>query len=78
MSYTFPSDIQLLLAKHFSLGNYASEDDVLRDAFRALEDQSATMEDIRAGIAEMEAGQGSSLEDVEARLRQKFSIPRTS
>jgi Arc/MetJ-type ribon-helix-helix transcriptional regulator len=76
MPYTLPPDLRSLLDKYFSLGNYASEDDVLRDAFRALEDQRESLEDIHAGITEMEAGQGSSLEDVEARLRQKFSIPR--
>jgi Arc/MetJ-type ribon-helix-helix transcriptional regulator len=78
MVYALPPDLQSLLAKHFALGNYDSEEDVLRDALHALDDRQAVLQDIQLGIADLEAGRGRSLEDVDARLRQKFNIPRAS
>jgi Arc/MetJ-type ribon-helix-helix transcriptional regulator len=78
MSYTLPPDLEPLLAKHFSLGTYASEDDVLRDAFRALEERCDIAEDLRSGIADMEAGRGTPLQEVDSRLRKKYNIPRVS
>ncbi len=78
MSYAFPPDLKSLVDKHFSLGKYTSEEDVLREAMRALEDREAIWQDVALGIADLEAGRGKPLEEVDARLRAKFNIPRTT
>jgi hypothetical protein len=58
------------------LGGYSSEEDVLRDALSALADRRSILDDLRQGIADMEAGHGRSLQDVDEEMRRKFNIPR--
>lgn len=78
MPYTFPPDLQSLLQKHLTLGNYATEEDVLRDALRALDDHQTVLQDIRTGLADMETGRGRSLDEIDVDLRAKHNIPRTT
>src|SRR5690606_33625821 len=76
MSYMLPPDLQGLLQKHFALGHYATEEDVLREAFQALEEREAVREDIQQGLADWDAKDWRSLEEVDAELRRKHGIPR--
>ncbi len=76
MPNALPPDLHSLIQKHLALGNYASEEDVLRDAMQALDRQREIMEDIEVGLADLEAGRGRSLEDIDAQLREKHNIPR--
>ena len=63
MSYQLPPDIEKLVQVHIASGAYPSEDDVLRDALRALAEQQAThseedqavVEGIRRGLADIRA-----------------------
>jgi len=57
-------------------GGYGSEDELLRDALRALAERREVLTDIQVGIKELEAGRGRPLEEVDADLRTKYSIPR--
>jgi Arc/MetJ-type ribon-helix-helix transcriptional regulator len=75
MPYPFPADVSDLLQMQMALGGYSSEDDVLRDALRALERQEV-LSDIRAGLAELEVGRGHALHEVGADLRQRYGIAR--
>ncbi len=76
MSYPFPADVTELVQTQMALGGYASEDEVLREAFLALAERQEVLSDIRAGLAELEAGGGRPLSDVDAELRQKCRIAR--
>ena len=84
MSYQFPSDVQKLVAEQMSAGNYHSEDDLLRDALRALDEQRQSIiekdpiviEGIRRGLADMEAGRGRPFAEFDAEFRAKHNIPR--
>ena len=78
MSFTLPPDLQSILQKHLTLGGYASEEDVLRDALHALDHQRAVLQDIEVGLADLEAGRGQPLEEVDAKLRARYNIPRAS
>lgn len=78
MSYALPPDLQSLVQKQLTLGKYTSEEAVLRDALQALDQQRAVMEDIEVGLADLEAGHGRPLEEIDARLRAKYNIPRAS
>lgn len=74
-TYPFPSDVAALVRAQMVAGNYRSEDDVLRDALKALVDRRNDLAAVRAGIEDMEAGRVRSLEDVagEIRTRHRWS-----
>jgi putative addiction module CopG family antidote len=70
MSYLFPSDLQQLVEAHLSSGRYSTEDDVLRDALRALAEEDQDLQSVRESIDEWKAGDaGTSLADVFDRVR---------
>ena len=56
MSYLFPLDVQKFVAARLATGQYASEDEVLREAFRALKDEDADLAAVREALAEWRAG----------------------
>ncbi len=76
MSYPFPADVSELVQTQMALGGYTSEDDVLRDALLALAQRLEVLSDVRAGLAELEAGSGRPLDEVNADLRRKYGIAR--
>jgi Arc/MetJ-type ribon-helix-helix transcriptional regulator len=76
MSYPFPPDVDELVRTQMALGGYASEDDVLREALTALAERREVLDDIRAGLAELEQGGGRPLNQVDAELRQRYGIRR--
>jgi putative addiction module CopG family antidote len=53
-------------------GHYTTEDDVLRDALRALRDKEDDLEAVRAAVAELQAG------DPGTPLDEAFDIVRQS
>ena len=75
MAYQFPPDVDEHIKSHMARGQYRSQDDVLRDALRALDEQNAVLGDIHQGIEDLEAGRGRRLEQVDADLRKKYNIP---
>ena len=56
MSYSFPADVQQLVEAHLASGRYLTEDDVLRDALRALAGEEQDLKAVREAIAEWRAG----------------------
>lgn len=75
MSYLFPPDVEELVKEQMAAGEYASEDDVLRDALRALAASREDLAAIQAGIDDMEAGRVRAFAEVadEIRARHGFS-----
>ena len=76
MSYPFPTDVSELVQTQMALGGYASEDELPRDALLALAQRQEVLGDIQAGLAELEAGGGRPLDQVDAELRQRYGIAR--
>jgi Arc/MetJ-type ribon-helix-helix transcriptional regulator len=83
MSYQFPPDVEKLVREQMAIGAYQSEDDLLRDALRALEqdrqivyDDPETIAGIQRGLDEMRQGLGRPVEEFQAELRAKYKIPR--
>lgn len=82
MAYQFPPDVQQLVSQQMAAGHYRSEDDLLRDALRALEDhrQSLVGDDqevlqgIQRGLDEMAAGKGRPFEQFDAEFRQTHKL----
>jgi len=75
MAYPFPPDVKDLVNEHLATGQYGSEDDVLRDALKALKRRSRETAAIAEGIEDMQAGRFRSLDEVDADLLRKHSFP---
>ncbi len=56
MPYDIPADIAQLISDQLRQGSYASADDVLRDALKALAERNDDLAAICAGIEDMTAG----------------------
>jgi len=52
-------------------GDYASQDDLLRDALAALAERKGDLASIQAGISDMETGRARPLEEVSDAIRRK-------
>ena len=71
-----PPDLDQQVKHYLASGQYQSEEDVLRDALRALADERTVLDDVRQGLADIDAGRGRSLEDIDADLRKRYNIPQ--
>jgi putative addiction module CopG family antidote len=56
MPYPFPPDLQELVVEQMASGRYASEEDLLRSALRALAEEEQDLEAVREALAELRAG----------------------
>lgn len=70
-----PPDLSQLIEHYVATGQYETEEDVLRDALRALAEERGVLDDIRQGLDDLDAGLGRPLEAVDEDLRKKYSIP---
>ena len=71
-----PPDLDQQVKQYIASGHYQTEEDVLRDALRALAEEQSVRDDIRKGLEDLDAGCGRSLEEVDADLRKKHNIPQ--
>ena len=77
MAYQFPADVQDQLRQRIATGLYATEDDVLRDALRALKLQEEDVAAVQLAIADMEAGdRGKPFDEFFEEFRRKRKIPQ--
>jgi predicted transcriptional regulator len=74
MAYAFPPDVQQLIREADAFGNYASEDDLLRDALTSLIRQHDDLASIRAGVADMDAGRFRPVREVDAEIRSRLGF----
>jgi antitoxin ParD1/3/4 len=74
MAYPFSPSVQGIVEQYMATGGYASEDELLLDAFAALRQRDEDLAAIQAGIADMEAGRVRPLDDVFADLRRDFGL----
>lgn len=83
MGYPFPPDIEKAIRRKLESGVYPSEDEVLREALKALdereyavsEEDPVAIDGIRRGLADMKAGRSQRLEDFDKEFRAKHNIP---
>jgi len=74
MTYPLPSDVQELVDAQLMTGQYASEEEVLRDAMRALAEQQEDLTAIRDALEEWRSGDdGTPVAEVFDRLRHGAS-----
>jgi predicted transcriptional regulator len=76
MPYSFPPEFGQLVEEGLASGAYASENDLLLEAVRALRERDEAEAGIREGLADLEQGRVRPLGEVDAALRNKYGIPR--
>ena len=74
MTYQFPPDVDRLIRDQIASGQYGSEDEVLRDALKALAERCDDLAAIQVGIAEMNAGHVKPLAVVDAAIRKNLGF----
>ena len=75
MTHQLPPDIQQSVRTLMASGRYASEDDVLRDALRALNDEQDDVAAIDEALADLEQGDpGVGVRQVFQELRERHGI----
>lgn len=72
MPYAFPPDLQEQMTAILSTGQYASEDDVLRDAVGALRWEQEELAAVLAAVEDLEQGdEGIPLDDAFDHIRRQ-------
>ena len=75
MAYQFPPDVEQLVTQRMASGDYASEDDVLRDALKALAEQSDDLVAVQEAVTRLRAGEdGQPLSEAFDDIRRKHNI----
>jgi putative addiction module CopG family antidote len=75
VSYEFPSDVRQMIADRMAAGAYGSEDDVLREALRALEHEENHLHLLQEAIEQWRAGdEGVPLAEAFHSIRAKYGI----
>jgi hypothetical protein len=74
MSYQFPPDVQQFISAEVA-GGLRSEVELLTEAVRFLQaERRATIEAVQEGLTSMQRGEGTPLDEVDRRMRQKYDI----
>lgn len=75
MTYAFPPDLRQLVGEQMASGKYASEDELLRHALRALSQEEEDLEAVGAALADWKSGdQGVSLDGAFDTLRARHKL----
>jgi putative addiction module CopG family antidote len=76
MAYQIPVDVEEQIQEQLATGGYSSQDDVLREALRALRWRNQEVAAIQEGIEDMEAGRVKPLREFDRDFRQRNNIPQ--
>jgi Arc/MetJ-type ribon-helix-helix transcriptional regulator len=76
MSLTIPADVQDRMNALLRTGRYASEEEILRAAVAALEEQDADLAAIQSGINDLENGRCRPFADFDAEFRERNQVEK--
>lgn len=74
MAYPFPPDVEELVRKQMESGDFASEDDLLREALRIFDHVREDLAAIEAGLADAAAGRVRPIEEFDREFRARHKI----
>ena len=75
MIYRFPPDLEDEINERMASGQHASQDELLRDALRALRLQDSDVTAVKEAIADMEAGdRGIPFDQFVEEFRKQHSV----
>lgn len=73
MAYSFPAELQDLVNQQMATGHYSSEDELLREALLALEEDDSDLIALREAAADYEAGdRGIPLDEVFSKMDERI------
>ena len=75
MPYDFPVDIDRRLKAHLAIGDAQNEDELIRQALDAYDQQLDDLNSIRRGMEDEAAGRVAPVASVVTAIEQKFQIP---
>ena len=75
MTISLTPELDQVLKEKLASGRYASVEEVLTAAFRALDEEEETIAAVLEGNADFEAGRYRTLEEADAEFRAKYGIP---
>jgi len=79
MQFDIPAELASFMQQEVSSGRFASQEELMLAGIRLLkQDREEALAGIRQGIAEWQRGEGAQLDDVFARLREKYGLDRDS
>ena len=75
MNNRFPPDVDEKIRQQIATGDYANEDDVLRDALRSLADERDDWNAIQVGLRTLDEGHpGVSLDEAFREIRKRNDV----
>jgi putative addiction module CopG family antidote len=75
MTYAFPPDLRELVSEQMASGKYASEDELLRHALRALSEEEEDLAAVSVALADWQSGdKGVSLDEAFATIRARHNL----
>lgn len=74
MPVTIPPDLQDRFSALLKTGRYATEEEILRAAVAALEDQNADLASIQCGVNDMENGRYRAFADFDVAFRRRNRV----
>jgi Arc/MetJ-type ribon-helix-helix transcriptional regulator len=73
----FPPDVQALIKEHMASGRYPSEDELFRDALKALTEETEDLDAVREAVGDLQSGDlGVPLDEAFETIRQKHHVPQ--
>lgn len=78
MTVDISPETQRKLDQRLATGRYRSPDELLQDAFEALDERDQWLIDLRESLAEMESGQTVPADDVFEEIRRERGWARAS
>jgi putative addiction module CopG family antidote len=75
MTISLTPELDQFLKQKLASGQYASVADVLKAAFRALDEEEKTIAAVMEGNSDFEAGRYRTLEEADAEFRAKHGMP---
>jgi Arc/MetJ-type ribon-helix-helix transcriptional regulator len=76
MSLIIPADVQQRVNALLGTGRYASEEEILRAAIAALEEQNADLAAIQSGVNDLEDGRFRPFADFDAEFRERNQVAK--
>jgi Arc/MetJ-type ribon-helix-helix transcriptional regulator len=74
MAYQLPPDLEQMIRDQMRGGGYASEEELLRDAFAALRARNDDLAAIEQGLEDMQAGRLRPFEEAAEAIRRAHGL----
>lgn len=74
MAYALTPELDRIVREKLLTGQYKTEEEVLREALKLLDEREATVAAIAEGYEDIQAGRSRSFDEADAEFRKKHGI----